>query len=250
MFRMLKLNPPNGWRAVVWELGIVTLGVLVALGAQQWVEERSWRAKVIQSREAIRDELAKHYSWSVEWRVVAPCLLAQIDALQQRIERSGDRLDPAPVFSDGAISQFVLRMPSKDYAHGAWQAAISDGVAPRFDPKLRSELNDHYSQAATVQDESVRNTEEFTSLRTLGRAIPLDPMVRYTLLERLDALRGRADFMDLQSGQLINHIEKAVMVPDAISARRDVERFGTYKFCKTHGLPLRSFADAMKSVPN
>ena len=250
MFRMLKLNPPHGWRAVVWELAIVTLGVLIALGAQQWVEERSWRAKVIQSKEAIRDELAKHYSWSVEWRVVAPCLLAQIDTLQQRIERSGDRLDPAPVFTDEAISKFVLRTPSKDYADGAWQAAISDGVAPRFDPKLRSELNDHYTQAATVQDESVKNTEEFTSLQSLKRAIPLDPMVRYTILERLDVLRGRVDFMDLQSGQLIDHIQKVGMVPDAASARRDVERFGTYKFCKAQGVPMRSFADAMKAVPN
>ena len=250
MFRMLKLNPPHGWRAVVWELAIVTLGVLIALGAQQWVEERSWRAKVIQSKEAIRDELAKHYSWSVEWRVVAPCLLAQIDTLQQRIERSGDRLDPAPVFTDEAISKFVLRMPSKDYADGAWQAAISDGVAPRFDPKLRSELNDHYRQAVTVQDDSVKNTEEFTSLQFLKRAIPLDPMVRYTLHARLDALRGRADFMDLQSGQLIDHIETVGMVPDAALARRDVERFGTYKFCKAQGLPMRSFTGAMRAVPN
>lgn len=250
MFRMLKLNPPNGWRAVAWELAIVTLGVLIALAAQQWVEERSWRAKVNQSKAAIRDELAKHYSWSVEWRVLEPCILAQIDSLQQRIQRSGNRLDPAPLYSDEAISQFVLRMPSKDYADGAWQAAISDGVAPRLDPKLRVELNDHYMQASTVQDEAVKNTETFTSLRTLGRAIPLDPMVRYTLLERLDALRGRADFMDLQSGQLINHIEKAGMVPDAARARRDVERFGTYKFCKARGLPLRSFADAMRAVPN
>ena len=38
MFRMLKLNPPNGWRAVVWELAIVTLGVLIALAVQQWAE--------------------------------------------------------------------------------------------------------------------------------------------------------------------------------------------------------------------
>ena len=250
MFRMLKLNPPHGWRAVVWELAIVTSGVLIALAAQQWVEERSWRAKVRQSQVAIRDELAKHYNWSVEWRVVAPCILAQIGSLQQRIESSGNRLAAAPLYSDQAISQFVLRMPSKDYADGAWRAAISDGVAPRLDPNLRSELNDHYMQIATVQDEAVKNTEEFTSLRSLNRAIPLDPMVRYTLLERLDALRGRADFMDLQSGQLIDHIEKVGMVPDAALARRDVERFGTYKFCKAQGLPMRSFTGAMRAVPN
>ena len=250
MFRMLKLNPPNGWRTVVWELAIVTLGVLIALAAQQWAEERSWRAKVGQSQAAIRDELAKHYSWSVEWRVVSPCVISQIDSLQKRIEGSGNRLDPAPLYSDQAIVRFVLRMPSKDYADGAWRAAISDGVAPRFDPALRGELNDHYMQASTVQDNSFRSTEDFTALQMLSRPVLLDPMVRYTLVERLDSLRGRVDFMDLQTGQMINHIQKVGMLPDTAKARRDVERFGTYKFCKTHGLPLRPFADAMKAVPN
>src|SRR4051812_5611318 len=35
MFRLLKFKPPRGWSAVAWELGIVTLGVLIALAAQQ-----------------------------------------------------------------------------------------------------------------------------------------------------------------------------------------------------------------------
>ena len=41
MFRLLKLQPPHGWRAVMWELAIVTIGVVVALGAQQWAENFS-----------------------------------------------------------------------------------------------------------------------------------------------------------------------------------------------------------------
>lgn len=250
MFRLLKLNPPTGWRAVAWELAIVTAGVLVALGVQQWADERSWRAKVTQSQSAIRDELAKHYSWSVEWRVVAPCVLRQIDVLQGRIEQSGERLEPSPVYSDDAIGLFVLRLPSKDYADGAWQAAISDGAAPRFDPDVRSELIDHYKQAESVQVGGIQITDAFTSLQSLKRAIPLDPMVRYTLLNQLDNLRGRVDFMDLQAGQLIDHIQEVGMMPEAAGARRDVERFGTFKFCKAQGLPMRSFAEAMKAVPN
>jgi len=250
MFRMLRLKPPHGWNAVTWELAIVTLGVLIALAAQQWIEERSWGSKVTLAEAAIRDELAKHYSWSVEWRVVEPCILAQIDVLQKRIDRSGSQLEPAPLYSDQAISQFVLRMPSKDYADGAWHAAVSDGVAPRFAPAFRSELTDHYMQIASVQEESVKNTEEFTSLETLKRPIPLDPMVRFTLLNRLDTLRGRVDFMSLQSGQLIDHIQKVRMLPDPVRARREVERFGTYRFCRAQGLPMRSFADAVTAVPN
>ncbi|MEO6198463.1 MAG: hypothetical protein ABIO68_00795 [Sphingomicrobium sp.] len=246
----MRLKPPHGWNAVAWELGIVTLGVLIALAAQQWVEERSWSSKVSLAQAAIRDELAKHYSWSVEWRVVEPCILAQIDVLQRRIANSGGRLEPAPLYSDQSISQYVLRIPSKDYADGAWQAAISDGVAARFVPEVRSELNDHYLQVAGVQQETVKNTEEYASLLTLTRPIPLDPMVRFTLLNRLDTLRGRFDFMSLEAGQLIDHIQKVGMLPDPVRARHDVERFGTYRFCRARGLPMRSFADAMTAVPN
>ena len=35
MFRLLKLKPPHGWSAVAWELAIITLGVRIALAAQQ-----------------------------------------------------------------------------------------------------------------------------------------------------------------------------------------------------------------------
>ena len=250
MFRMFRLKPPNGWGAVAWELGIVTAGVLIALGVQQWADERSWKAKASQSLGAIRDELAKHYSWSVEWRVVAPCVRGQIDALQRRVEGSGSRLEPSPAYPIAEYGQFVLRMPSKDYASGAWQAAIADGVAPRFDPGLRSELIDHYMQAATVEAGGNRIDDAFTSLQTLKRPIPLDPMVRYSLLNRLDTLRGQVDFMDRQSGQLIDHIQKVAMVPNATTAKGDVERFGTFQFCRAQKLPVRSFAEAMTPVLN
>ncbi len=46
MFRLMRLKPPHGWNAVVWELAVVTVGVIVALAAQEWVEGLSWRGKV------------------------------------------------------------------------------------------------------------------------------------------------------------------------------------------------------------
>ena len=33
-------------------------------------------------------------------------------------------------------------------------------------------------------------------------------------------------------------------------AIKTTERWGTYQFCKAHGLPMRSFKDAMVAVPN
>jgi len=45
MFRMLKLNPPHGWNSVAWELAIVTVGVILALAAQQWADNLNAHSK-------------------------------------------------------------------------------------------------------------------------------------------------------------------------------------------------------------
>lgn len=250
MFRMLKLKPPNGWQGVAWELGIVTLGVLIALAAQQWAEERSWKAKARDATSAIREELADHYAWSVEWRVVYPCMTAQIDRLKQRVVASGDRLDPAPTYSEFDFSYYVMRLPSKDYVSSAWQSAIGDGVTSHLDTQRREELSLHYATTLKLISLTALNDNDSSALLSLSQPIPLDPMVRYSLLRTLNELRGRVAFMDVRSGQLIDLIQKLDMLPPAADAKAKVERFGTYKFCKARGLPMRTFAEAMTAVPN
>ena len=59
MFRLIRLNPPNGWNAVAWELAIVVLGVVIALGAQQAVETARWRDEVRRTEEALTVEIAE-----------------------------------------------------------------------------------------------------------------------------------------------------------------------------------------------
>jgi hypothetical protein len=60
MFRLMKIRPPNGWPTVWWELAIVTLGVLIALGAQQAVDAWQWRQKVVVVRQSMMAELANN----------------------------------------------------------------------------------------------------------------------------------------------------------------------------------------------
>jgi len=249
MFRLMKLRPPHGWSAVFWELAVVTLGVLIALGAQQWADERNWAGKVERSRTAIREELAQHYSWSVEWRATTPCMLAQVERLQKRVLSSGSTLDPAPAFAEDHFS-YVIRLPSKEYTRSVYDGALADAVVERFEPGFRGELNSHYAQTAVTEAMTRQNDNEQQELFGLSRPLPLDPGVRYELLRTLDRLRGRIEFMDLVSGQLMDHVEKVRMVPPVAAVRKDLERFGTYRFCKAQGLPVRSLNAAMTAVPN
>ncbi len=87
MFRMLKLQPPHGWRAVLWELGIVTIGVLIALGAQQLVETIHWNREVAHTRKALDAELA-HNLAAFDYRVgQRPCVAARLAELKASLAR-------------------------------------------------------------------------------------------------------------------------------------------------------------------
>lgn len=81
MFRLMRLRPPHGWHTVAWELLIVTLGVLIALGAQQAVERARDRRVAEQTRTAIAEEINQNLL-SISLRATAePCIRRRLDEL-------------------------------------------------------------------------------------------------------------------------------------------------------------------------
>lgn len=244
------------WVAITIELVIVTVGVLIALGAQQWAEERSWDGRVEATRSALRDELAEHYGYAVEFRMVYPCLQAQLDRLRDRLMSSGNVLEPAPIYHEneqagsGINYDFVLRTPSKYYPTDAWTEAIGDGVVQRFDPRIRRQLAGHYASLGEIVRLNAMNDEDTKALLALARPLPLDPSVRFSLLSRIEGFNGRLQWLDIQNGQVIDYIEHIGMVPAPAAAQALTMRYGTYQFCKAQGLPMRAFKEAMQAVPN
>ena len=51
-------TPLHGWRAFAGEVGVVVLGVAIALGAGQLAEAINWRMQVSDARGALGTELA------------------------------------------------------------------------------------------------------------------------------------------------------------------------------------------------
>ena len=83
MFRLLRLKPPHGWNAVAWELGIVTVGVLIALGAQQVAETLNDRSTARRTRAEVTDELNSDLM-SLELRHSAePCIERRLGDLRK-----------------------------------------------------------------------------------------------------------------------------------------------------------------------
>lgn len=248
MFRMLKLSPPHGWRTVIWELAIVTAGVLIALGVQQWAEKRSWNERRASATEAIREEVKGHYFYAVEWRVTFPCIREQLGELEARVLASKNVLDPAPVQITDRVGTVVIRFPLKDLVMTAWASALNDDVLIHFDPQTRSILSDYYHSIGQIGPQSWANQDNRAELKVLSRPIPIDPNTRYSLLRSIDQLEGRATMMDLGFGEAIGFIYALKMTPSAAETHAEVVRWGTYKFCSVNKLPMRSFDQAMKGL--
>lgn len=221
-----------------------------AAAAQQWAEDRSWNDKVEATKSALRFELAEHYDYAVEYRVIYPCLQAQIYRLRDRVLASGSTLDPAPLYSEADGSHYVLRMPGKIYPAEAWEAAVSDGTIRSFDPALWRQLSGHYAQLPEMAGMLAENSAAEPAFVALSHQLPLDPAVRYAIIKDIERVRGRFEYLDMVQGQLMENIEKAGMLPPPENSRRVTQRYGTYRFCKAHGMPMRSFDDAMQAVPN
>lgn len=253
MFRMLKLNPPNGWRAVVWELGIVTLGVLIALAAQQWAEARSWSAKATSARKALRIELADHHDHAVEWRVVAPCIAAQLDVLERRVLASKGKLDPAPLHAEDFYGEdpytFAIRTPSRPYDDSVWQATNGEGVSSFLQDDERLELGWHYGQAKDSDEQNDLVTQLASRLSVLTKSIDLDPGVKMAIHQQIDELRGHNRWMIIRTGQLVDHIVKLDMVPPRKRIEAFVAKSGTAKFCRAQGFPMLPLTKALIPAP-
>src|SRR5512142_2184012 len=72
-------KPLHGWREFAGEVGIIVIGVLIALGAEQMVESWQWREKVGRAEAAMRLELAQDDGPQAYGRLaIGTCLDQQI----------------------------------------------------------------------------------------------------------------------------------------------------------------------------
>jgi hypothetical protein len=76
-------KPLHGWREFAGEVGIIVVGVLIALGAEQVVETLHWRGQVDEFRRAVDDEVAANLA-TYQYRLSQEkCVIRRIAELQR-----------------------------------------------------------------------------------------------------------------------------------------------------------------------
>lgn len=123
-------KPLHGWREFVGEVGIIVLGVLIALGAEQVVETLHWRNEGREFRTAVDHELALNLYTYEFYELQRGCVRRRLAELQTFLDRSADGQTvhlSGPIGGPVQLSQYTSVWDNKDaqvVAHLPMQARL------------------------------------------------------------------------------------------------------------------------------
>lgn len=81
-------QPLNDWREFLGEVGIIVIGVLIALGAEQVVEAIHWRSEARDFRRAVNHELALNLGTYAVNEMQHACIHRRLNELDDLLSRS------------------------------------------------------------------------------------------------------------------------------------------------------------------
>ena len=203
MFGLIRLKPPHGWSAVVLELAIVTLGVLIALGAQEAVQALSDRAGARQARTAIRGELQTNMARLASRSAIRNCVARRLDEIQ-------GLLDGAAQSQRIATPRWVGRAQYWTMQLSRWEALTQAGRAALLPNEELTEYAQMHHWMRNINAEMITEQADWAQLRTLEHLRTISPDALFQLNATLQDARYRTWRISQQT---------ALLVPIARSAR-------------------------------
>lgn len=198
-------KPLHGWRAFVGEVGIIVLGVLIALGFEQMVEQWRWRRETATTRQALASELVAAARQGAERLAVEDCLRDRIGRLAARLNDSHGRwaADPLPRGSgaqpaphwDNIRMMRVYGAPAKGWSQDAWDTAKSTGVLDHMSREEVATYSAVYGEVGAIRlfqdqeipiqsklsflsvDQQLDNRSRIDALQTLGQLDELNTTI-------------------------------------------------------------------------
>src|SRR4029078_2123444 len=108
-------KPLHGWRQFVGEVGIIVVGVLIALSAEQLVETMHWHHAVDAARNSLSDEIEEKDYDAAELAIAPPCIDPHLRLLEKAVLAPGP-YQPVPAYSEGAMT-LAFRAPSRPWSN-------------------------------------------------------------------------------------------------------------------------------------
>ena len=220
-------NPLHGWRAFVGEVGIIVLGVLIALAAQQAVETVQWRSEVDDARRAMAIELSDSIGQSYERERLSPCIERRLDTISAILTQASQTGRLPAV---GMIGKPLNRT----WVDSAWRTTIGGQTASHFS---RHELNqlgyiyDYVGNARRGTDEELLAWTVLQSISGPGRPISSDEVSR--LIRDVERARTWDTYVGISSAYMRQLTERVALPYDRQTIKESSWHPTSSSFCES-----------------
>lgn len=141
-------RPIQGWRVLIGEIAIIVVGVLIALGAQQALEDYKWKREVAAGREALRDDYVGIVVNARERIGLDQCLRDHLNELALLLAQARGRTPGIGHFGSP---------PERPWAAASWSSLVATGVSTHMP---RAEMLAHARIAESARQAEERVAEE------------------------------------------------------------------------------------------
>jgi hypothetical protein len=175
----------GNWRENAREIGIVVIGVFIALVAQQLTDDWQWRQKTSSATAAMRRELLWDDGPQIYHRaIIHPCAVARLDAIRAAVESGGSRAEVRKLIDSYGLSFFT-------YDSAAHDAAIAADAFTHMSAEETATFANIYPSMPVFNQTSVKEAADIAQLRALNRSGgPLSAAEADATLGRVEALRN------------------------------------------------------------
>lgn len=219
-------KPLHGWRAFAGEVGIIVLGVLIALGAEQFVEALHWRHEVRETRTAINAEVS-HDLAALKFR------LNQRECVDHRLAEL-DRWSRA--LASGQV--LPLRKPIDPPHFFAVRTAVWDSttgeVTSRMPLEAKLSYASLYGAMNTLQKLLDEEQTQWSTIQSYQDNRDLDRRELHEIRFALENLRSDNDILATFETRANEFAEKLGVKPETNVEGRLKERMDQYnrEFCE------------------
>jgi hypothetical protein len=163
-------KPLHGWRALLKEVGVIVLGILIALSLEQlivWIHEKRIAGE---ARESIKAEVRENLFWIEQREQREPCI-------RRRLTELDDLLQRARTGAATPLVHYVGVLPHTKITSLRWEANAQAGRASLFSGEEQRMLGNLYFtteqfRAAQSQEEVIWSKMRF--IQGLQQFSPLE----------------------------------------------------------------------------
>jgi len=231
-----KPHPMHGWRDFLKEIGIVVIGVLIALGAEQAVEWLHWREQSQAADKRLFADAQAVLDHMLERLDIQSCQDRRLVQIKDRLLASGSAWSGmAPFYTKGPPAGSTYAHPMKTWPRTAWENAVASTTANHLPPDRLADYARIFDAAQREANDQATEHEDSAQLNLLGSNLTLTPDQKSQFLLIIERERARNRVMTYEAKNSLSDFRALGFDFDKVR-KASREDSLAYDVCRANGL--------------